>query len=1115
MLTRGSSSFAQHSTRKRGRAYSIAAVGLEFGSNVAEASDILAPLKAACRATKTILDVIQAIDDNKEKWTELVQRLEEHKAHIKDQIDQFEKYPPAARVLDKSLSQSLNHYKEILEDFKNKIEHHRHKRNRKSGIFSGITRSKLDADAILQFYRDIEDRHKRFMVWAPLFILSTSQAIGGIDCVHRTPFDASTILQLPMVAFVASSVHTKCLEGTRQAVLRMIHDWAEDMGGKPIFWLCDIAGSGKSTVAMSVVASWATEGTLGGQFFFSMTCNDATTTEKFCSTIARELAQHMPELRPYIADALKQKSAILRSSFGDQFRALITNPLRHRDERVILVIDAIDECSSGAHTKELLDTLAKAVQESKNLKIFITSRPDPVIEGVLGPLSIKQTLEDRLHDVKHSDNIRDIATYVNKSLHGVLSQDQRQKLVDKANGLFIWASTACQMLRDKSSFDTPQVIYQRLISADHAGDIDDVYNLVFERVHPRNHAKMWKMLAILLAAYEPLRTDELDELFGVHGSSAKMLVRNIASILVEDTATKTIQFRHPTMVEYLQRCSTTQTEHRDRVSLHISDAHGQLAAWCFRSLRSPAHGLKFNICKIASSFDLNRQIPDLKTRVSKFIQARLRYASSHWSFHLAQTDGIWRKNLENDLRHTISSPNVLYWIEILSITERVPRAIAGLRAVTRQKGFDEETMNRIIDANRFMMAFSAPIQDSAPHIYVSALAFAPMKSPLRLDASKEHRNILKVTQGLEEKYHDLPQALRGHTSSVRGVAFSPDGSRIISGSSDSTIRVWDAETGQTLGEPLRGHNKSSVNAVAFSPDGSRFVSGSWDNTLRLWDAETAKPLGEPLEGHEDSVNAVAFSPDASRIASASWDKAIRLWDANTGQPLGEPLRGHKGWVNAVAFSEDGSRIVSGSSDQTIQLWDVETGQPLGLPLTGHNSPVNTVVFSPDGSRIVSGALDGTIRLWDGKDVQPLGELLRGHTSSVNAIAFSPDGSTFITGSWDRTIRLWNAATGQPVGEPLTGHTHWVNALAFSPDGSRIISGSSDKTIRIWDAKTGLPLGEPHPGHASAVNAVSFSPDGLVIASSSSDNTVRLWAADTGQPLTEPLRGHTEEPRLIG
>ncbi|CCA76377.1 related to WD40-repeat protein (notchless protein) [Serendipita indica DSM 11827] len=173
------------------------------------------------------------------------------------------------------------------------------------------------------------------------------------------------------------------------------------------------------------------------------------------------------------------------------------------------------------------------------------------------------------------------------------------------------------------------------------------------------------------------------------------------------------------------------------------------------------------------------------------------------------------------------------------------------------------------------MAFSVPIQDSAPHIYISSLPFSPRKSVLHTEGLKEYMNSLIVTRGLEETFRELPRTLLGHQRSVTAVSFSPDGTRIVSGSWDRTIRQWDAETGQPLGEPLQGH-EGEVMAIAFSPDGTRIVSGSSDSTIRQWDAETGQPLGEPLQGHESFVNTVACSPDGTQVVSGSIGRTIQI-----------------------------------------------------------------------------------------------------------------------------------------------------------------------------------------------------------------------------------------------
>jgi WD40 repeat protein/serine/threonine protein kinase len=345
-----------------------------------------------------------------------------------------------------------------------------------------------------------------------------------------------------------------------------------------------------------------------------------------------------------------------------------------------------------------------------------------------------------------------------------------------------------------------------------------------------------------------------------------------------------------------------------------------------------------------------------------------------------------------------------------------------------------------------------------------------------------------------------PVVLTGHDDWVGSAAFSADGQRIVSASSDETVRVWKADGSAEL-LVLRGHDEAVMSA-SFSPDGQRIVSASLDKTVRVWNANGS---GEPLvlHGHDGRIISASFSPDGQRIVSASSDRTVRVWNADgSGEPL--VLRGHDGTVWSAGFSPDGRRIVSASEDMTVRIWNAD-GSGAPLVLRGHDGAVLSASFSPNGQRIVSASRDTTARVWnaDGSG-EPL--VLRGHDKVVWTASFSPDGRHIVSSSSDRAVRVWNAdGSGEPL--VLRGHDDAVLSARFSPDGQRIVSASLDRTMRVWNADG---VAEPRilRGHGDVVWSSSFSPDGRRALSSSIDRTVRVWNADgSGEPLV--LRGHDD------
>jgi eukaryotic-like serine/threonine-protein kinase len=343
-------------------------------------------------------------------------------------------------------------------------------------------------------------------------------------------------------------------------------------------------------------------------------------------------------------------------------------------------------------------------------------------------------------------------------------------------------------------------------------------------------------------------------------------------------------------------------------------------------------------------------------------------------------------------------------------------------------------------------------------------------------------------------------AISDHTDTVRSIAFSTDGQRLVTASFDRTARIWDAATGREI-TLLTGHT-DRVNSAAFSPDGRRVVTTSADKTARIWDATTGRAI-TVLSGHTDRVTSAAFSPDGRIVVTASFDTTARLWDTTTGRQIAV-LRGHAGRVNTAAFSPDSRRIVTASDDRTVRMWDAATTRQTAL-LSGHTDLVRSAAFAPDGRRVLTASGDRTARIWDsatGREIM----LLSGHGDQVEAAAFSPDGRRVVTASDDKTVRIWDAATGREI-MLLSGHSDWVASAAFSPDGRRIATASYDKTARTWDTAAGHQI-MLLSGHTQPVESAAFSPDGRRIVTASDDKTARIWDAAAGRETTL-LSGHSD------
>jgi WD40 repeat protein len=323
---------------------------------------------------------------------------------------------------------------------------------------------------------------------------------------------------------------------------------------------------------------------------------------------------------------------------------------------------------------------------------------------------------------------------------------------------------------------------------------------------------------------------------------------------------------------------------------------------------------------------------------------------------------------------------------------------------------------------------------------------------------------------------------------------TPDGTGIVTGTSDGTVRISDA-TPSLEPVQLTKHTHKIVSA-AITPDQNRIVTSD-DSTTRIWDAKTgAQLIGE-------WANEVVVASDGAVIITRSNEGIARVRPVETRHRVIDLKGNSASAITAASATADGTRIITGSADGTVHIWDAKTGEELAPQLKGPQTSITAIAVTADATRIVTGSSDWIARIWNVKTPhEPTS--LKGHSNWIRSVAVTRDGTRIVTGSDDRTARVWDARTGKELGEPLVGHSGSVTAVAVTSDGTQIVTGSNDRTVRIWDANTRVELAQLRD-EKHAFSTVAVTADGRVVTGSS-DGTVRIWKRlATGQALVDEAK----------
>jgi len=310
------------------------------------------------------------------------------------------------------------------------------------------------------------------------------------------------------------------------------------------------------------------------------------------------------------------------------------------------------------------------------------------------------------------------------------------------------------------------------------------------------------------------------------------------------------------------------------------------------------------------------------------------------------------------------------------------------------------------------------------------LAFSPQGNMLVI-AQRDGSVSIWPTYALRDEHPErhfagmFPLRIPVHEQWIYQVAFSPDGDTLATASLDGTVklldvsRVLDVQGNDALLNPgpqliltLQGEG-GEVSGVAYSPDGATIATGSEDGALRLWNASTGALLRK-IEAHTSRIWGVVYSSYGENLATASADKTVKIWDADSGR-LVHVLRGHTSTVWKVAYSPDGTTLASSSWDGTVRLWHPFFGDELAV-LQGNSGWVYGIEFSPDGWLLAASTSEAATNIWDVQEALELRQesltlgarlnVLAMHTARVWDVAFSPNGQMLATASDDGTVILW-------------------------------------------------------------------------------------------------------------
>ncbi|THU94407.1 hypothetical protein K435DRAFT_839878 [Dendrothele bispora CBS 962.96] len=593
-----------------------------------------------------------------------------------------------------------------------------------------------------------------------------------------------------------------CTPGTRKTILKDIEEWTDGTSAVNTlgYWICGMAGTGKSTIAKSVCDTMKSRKMLAATFFCSRQFPECRDHSKVIPTIVYQMAQFSPSFGRELVTILEGNPDIVSKPPNEQLEMLLIEPWMKvvSTEGVhpfspVIIIDALDECEN---IESVLSALIPGIQNQRmpGLKFLLTSRPENHIYRHLNaprPLPAESQVEKMyLHNVEESLVQGDIAIYLSYKLQDLnIAQVDMNKLIKSSGKLFIYAATLVKYICDPDFPDLASSKVQEMTSMGNSPDknqtqdLDQLYSTILKKAIPERLTSGQRkdylgIIHTIITAGRPLTCSIISELLGMQQKLVEATISRMQSVLyVSDQLIYTF---HASFADYIVTEDRSGGMYCNEIGQHTLLSHATL---------NHMTNLKFNICDLPSSFLADKDVPDIEGRL-KNISDTLDYACTLWGYHIARSNG--NDKLIKELESFVEAKSV-FWIEAMNLMKKLPVC--------------QENIDYIL------------------------------------------QNVMKM----EHKTMRRKEINSWNTSSeINSINLSCDGKTLVSGDSDGNIKMWDIFRGKEVDISIEGHDKK-INSVAFSVDGTRIVSGSDDMTIRLWDTVTGAQVGDPLQGHDNNV----------------------------------------------------------------------------------------------------------------------------------------------------------------------------------------------------------------------------------------------------------------------